>query len=163
MSRLSPENFSTPLKFLNPTKILNPLLKISQPSRRKFLTPPPTENFSTPQQKKFSPPPPKISQPSRKFLTHPPPPPKISHPPPPPPENFSTSLKISQPHSRKSQPKKYVNNEPPPLILFLCLFSTSFPSLFKENLKIDGGGGWGLNPHKYVFVQYLSLIDTLYL
>ena len=57
-----------------------------------------------------------------------------------PPEN-----KISEPHSKKSQPQKYVNNyPPPPPSLFIFFLSTSFPLLFKKNEKFFGGGG--LNP-----------------
>ena len=126
MSRLQPENFSTPLNFLNHTKYLNP------PPPRKFFNPPP-ENFLTPHRKFLNPP--------QKFFSILP---KIFHPPPKK-KNFSTPLKISQPHLRKSQPKNMltINPPPPPHFIYFHFSPTSFPSLFKENLKIEGGG---LNP-----------------
>ena len=59
---------------------------------------PPPENFSTLPPENFSTPPPK----KKKFLN--PPPRKFLNPP----KNFKPTLKISQPHSKKFQPQKYV-------------------------------------------------------
>ena len=122
--RTPPEKYHLYRKNLTPLKIILTPLKFLNPHPRKFVNPPP-KNFPTPPPpKKISHPPPKISQP---------PPPKISQPP----------LKISQPHSKKYQPKKYVKRYPPPLQH--PFFSFSFLSLFlhfsKKNLKISGGGG----------------------
>ena len=127
---LNPQNFSSPPKFLNPPR------KFLNPPPRKFLNPPPPPKISQP------PPPAKISQP--------PPPAKISQPPPP--ENFSTSSrKFLNPAPRKflnPPPRKFFNpknmlrgNPPaPPTSFFFLFLSISFPSLFKKNLKISGGG-----------------------
>ena len=95
-----------------------------------MLTPP--EKFQTPPKKsralpeKSQQPPLKIST-SRTFVK--PPPPNISQPPL---ENMSTIT-------------------PPPS---LFLLSTSFPSLFKNNLKTLGGGGLNPSPLKYALVCY---------
>ena len=123
------------------------LPEISQPPppppHRKFLTPPqnflnspkrffqpPPENFSTP-------PPPKIN-----FSTTSPPPENFSTTPPP--ENFLNSPE------NISTLKKYVKNNPPPpppiTFLFLFIFFTSFPSLFKKKIEIFGGLLNLLNP-----------------
>ena len=96
---------NTPMAF---RKILNPpeFIKIPKISQ----TPPPKKKF-------LNPPPSKISQPPpRKYLN---PPPKISQPP----------LKVSQSHSKKSQPPKQL---PPPHPFYFFLFLPLFLHLSKK-------------------------------
>ena len=171
-----PEIILTLLKFLNPypQKFLNPPTKkfLTPPKKKKILLP---KNFSTapPQKKKkFSTPPPPPPPPPPENFSHPPPrkfftppPPKISQPLP---KNSQTPLKISQPHSKKYHPQKYVKRylPPPPNIPFFSFSFYLFSFTFQKNLKISGGGLNPLNPPtplKYALVYITGVVMMIYI